>query len=86
MRVIRYIYPHHGRISIENIAFRPSDDEVILTECRKNRIEIYNLQGDLVRVIASRKEIRQLKLQKGFYLLRETDFSGRIINNSKLVL
>ncbi len=84
MRVIRYIYPHHGSISIENITFRPSDHEVIITG--RNRIEIYNLQGDLVRVIASRKEIRMLNLQKGFYLLRETDVSGRVITNSKLVL
>ena len=85
MRVIRYIYPHHGRISIEKFSFHPSDHEVIITEKGKKRIEIYNLQGDLVRVIASREEIRMLNLQKGFYLLRETDVSGRVINNSKLV-
>lgn len=50
----------------------------------KNRIELYNIQGELVCIANDRSKIMLLKLQKGFYLLREMDRTGKVIHCDKI--
>jgi len=85
MRLIRYIHPPSGRVTIEEKSILFSPQKIITEKADGNRIEIYNIQGDLVRVITDRNNIKLLKLQKGFYLLREKDITGRVISSSKLI-
>ena len=85
MRLIRYIYPLDGRVRVEGKILPVSNQKIIRSAVTSNRIEIFNIHGDLLSVITDREKINQLKLQKGFYLLREKDMTGRIISKSKLV-
>ena len=85
MRLIRYIHPIAGRVIVEERILPFKYQGIIRSGVTGNRIEIFNIQGDLLSVITDREKINRLKLQKGFYLLREKDMTGRIISNSKLV-
>jgi hypothetical protein len=85
MKLLRCIYPLTGRIIVEEInppfvRVKPSP-----TRPEKKRIEIYNVNGDLVSITSDRAQLKKLKLQEGFYLLREKDMNGRIISSGKLV-
>jgi hypothetical protein len=86
MKIVRYIYPPDGRVRVEGKILPVSNPGIIRSAVTTNRIEIFNIQGDLLSVIRDREKINRLKLQKGFYLLREKDLTGRIISSRKLVL
>ncbi len=85
MRFISYIHPPAGKVTVEERIPPFKYQGIIRSRVTGNRIEIFNIHGDLLSVISDREKINQLKLQKGFYLLREKDMTGRIISTSKLV-
>ncbi len=85
MKLVRYIYPPDGKVRVEGKILPVSNQKILRSAGKTNRIEIFNIQGDLLSVITDREKINRLKLQKGFYLLREKDETGRIISSRKLV-
>ena len=86
MKLIRYIYPLTGKVIVERVSLPGSAIKEPAIVNRKNRIEIYNTQGELVSITTDRSKIRFLKLQKGFYLIREMDRTGKVIHSDKLEL
>lgn len=84
MKLIRFIYPVSGKVTIHEQIFPLTAGKNYSATPANNRIEIYNVNGNLVCITNDRKKIRLLKLRKGFYLLREKDTAGRIINSRKL--
>jgi hypothetical protein len=84
MELIRYIYPLSGKVVVESVSLQDSGIKEIAPETRKNRIELYNIQGELVCITNDRSKIKLLKLQKGFYLLREMDRTGKVIHSDKI--
>lgn len=86
MKLIRYIYPLTGKVIVEKVSPPDSGIKETVTGSRKNRIEIYNSQGELVSITTDRTKIKFLKLQKGFYLLKEMDKTGKVIHSDKLEL
>ncbi len=85
MKFISYIHPPAGNVTVEERILPFKYHGIVGSRVKGNRIEIFNINGDLLSVITDREKINQLKLQKGFYLLREKDMTGRIISKSKLV-
>ncbi len=85
MKLVRCIYPPAGKVKVEEKNLPFSDNINSLLSVNRNRIEIFNIHGDLVYIVTDSKKIKQLKLQKGFYLIREKDISGTIIKSEKLV-
>ncbi|MFO7923545.1 MAG: T9SS type A sorting domain-containing protein [Bacteroidales bacterium] len=84
MKLIRFIYPVSGKVTIQEKNFPLTARKNYSATPGNNRIEIYNAHGNLVCITNDRKNIGLLKLQKGFYLLREKDTAGRIVNSRKL--
>jgi hypothetical protein len=84
MKLIRYIYPPDGQVLLES-ADLSSSGSIKSFPVRINRIEIYNIQGELVCICNSMAKIKLLKLQKGFYLLKKMDRRGRVITSNKIV-
>jgi hypothetical protein len=85
MKLIRYIYPLTGKVIVESVSLRCPVKRESAPGTHKNRIELYNIQGELVCITNDRSKIKLLKLQKGFYLLRETDRTGKVIHCDKIV-
>lgn len=84
MRLISYKYLPDGRVQVEEKKLPFSSETDCAQTAGKSRIEIFNIHGDLICIIPGKESLKLLKLQKGFYLLREVDHTGRIINRSKL--
>jgi hypothetical protein len=84
MKVLRYVYPPSGRVSLEEITL-PCQGTGNNAATVKTRIEICNLNGEFVYIFNDRARLKNLKLPEGFYLVREKDAAGRIVRNSKLV-
>jgi hypothetical protein len=82
MKIVRCIYPPAGKVIVEGIDLT---GEEIKNPTYKSRLEIYNIHGELVCITNDREKIKKLKLNKGFYLLRETDMAGRVLNSNKIV-
>lgn len=85
MRILRYIYPANGRVIAEEINVSQIIRPPVTHETGTSRIEIYNNHGDLICIMNNRRKLGMLKLQRGFYLLRELDQKGRVIKSDKLV-
>jgi hypothetical protein len=84
MKIVRCIYPPAGKVIVEGIDLTGEDIKSPFTNY-KSRLEIYNIHGELVCITNDREKIKKLKLNKGFYLLRETDMAGRVLNSNKIV-
>lgn len=85
MKFLRYIHSPCGKITIEE-EFPPSSQKTSSTsKTVNNRIEIFNVHGDLVCIVADKAMIKKLHLQKGFYLVREKDTNGVIVKSTKMV-
>jgi hypothetical protein len=84
MKLIRYIYPLTGKAVVENVSLCCPAQREPAPGHHKNRIELYNIQGELVCIANDRSKIKLLKLQKGFYLLREMDRTGKVIHCDKI--
>ncbi len=82
MKLVRYIYPTDGNFRIEETRIPGVPGEKIMC----NRIEIFNVHGDLVWIIRELKNLKFHKLQRGFYLVKEKDINGRVIKSSKVIL
>ncbi|TVR70887.1 MAG: hypothetical protein EA408_10455 [Marinilabiliales bacterium] len=81
MKLVRYIYPTDGNIRIEEARITGVPGKKIIC----NRIEIFNVHGNLVWVIRELKNLKLLKLQSGFYLVKEKDINGRVLNSRKVI-
>jgi hypothetical protein len=84
MKLIRYIYPLSGKVVVESMSLQCPVPTESGPGKHKNRIELYNIQGELVCIANDRSKIKLLKLQKGFYLLREMDRTGKVIHCDKI--
>lgn len=84
MKLIRYIYPLTGKVVVESVSLQCPGITKSVPENHNNRIELYNIQGELVCITNDRSKIKLLKLQKGFYLLREMDLTGKVIHCDKI--
>ncbi len=86
MKLVRYIYPIEGRVIVKEEKITELRDRITKTNDRSGRIEIFNIHGDLVRIIRELKKIKMLNLQHGFYLIREKDINGRVIKSRKVIV
>ncbi len=84
MKVLRYVYPPSGRVSLEEITL-PCHGTGSKAATVNTRIEICNLNGEFVYILNDKARLKNIKLPEGFYLIREKDATGRIVRNSKLV-
>jgi hypothetical protein len=84
MKLIRYIYPLTGKVVVESVSLECPVQIESVPGTHRNRIELYNIQGELVCIANDRSKIKLLKLQKGFYLLREMDRTGKVIHCDKI--
>lgn len=85
MKFLRYIHSPCGKITIEE-EFPPfSRKPKSTSKTANNKIEIFNVHGELVCIVADKAMIKKLHLQKGFYLLREKDTNGVIVKSTKMV-
>lgn len=86
MKLLRYIYPLSGINSKEKDSFpRLQIKENPITDSNNNRFEIFNLHGEII-CITRKLKMNNLKLEKGFYLIKEKDENGKFIKSSKLIL
>ncbi len=86
MKLVRYIYPIDGHITVEEEKVTEPRGRITKPKGRSGRIEIFNIHGDLVRIIRELKKIKMLNLQHGFYLIREKDINGRVIKSRKVIV
>lgn len=84
MRLISYKYLPDGKVQIEEKKLPFSSLTGYTKTSGNSRIEIFNIQGDLICIIPGKECLKLLSLQEGFYLLREVDLAGRILSRSKL--
>ncbi len=85
MKILRFTYPPSGRFSLEELPSGNYRSKKHAGTPEKVRIEIFNIHGEFVYIFNDREKVRNLKLPEGFYLVKEKNSKGDIINTEKLV-
>lgn len=84
MKLLRYIIAPSGENELEAVPLAHGRSKEAISK-KVRRIEIFNIQGDMICIVKDTKMIGTLNLQPGFYLIREVDGNGVIVKRSKLV-
>ncbi len=86
MKLVRYVYPIEGNVVVEEWNAAGNCKRSTKMKNISGRYEIFNIHGDMVTIARELKMIKMLNLQNGYYLIREKDINGRVVNSRKIVI